>query len=256
MNAVLRRCSTYLPVALLLAAPAMTMAAEAAAGGGEGGGPAAGGAKLSIFGMVMTAGAPEFVLILFSMVAFAVALQNFMIIKKEAIIPDGLADDLHNLISKDGPTEEAVEQARAMVDNDPSMTGKILSAALGVHDLGFDAMREAAEDVYTTESLKWLQKPGWLSLFANQATLLGLFGTVWGIIEAFMDMAANPAGVDIVRLSSTIGVSLITTANGMFIAVPMLAFAFAQRSKLTNSFRAANDASKDILNYFRPAHQR
>lgn len=248
MIASLFRPLSLLPVGLLLAAPAITAAAEA---GGEV--EAKGGAKLSIFGMIVTAGAPEFVLIAFSVAAFAVALQNFMFIKKEAIIPDGLSDDLHNVFSKDGPTEEAIEQARAMVDGDSSMTGKVISASLAVHDLGYDAMREAADDVYTTESMRWMQKPGWLSLFANQATLLGLFGTVWGIIEAFMDMAANPAGVDIVRLSSTIGVSLITTANGMFIAVPMLAFAFAQRTKLTNLFRSSNETTKEVLNYFRPA---
>ena len=247
MMTMMRRCSTYLPLGLVLALPTLAMAAEE-----EAKAPAA---KVSMFGMILGAGPPEYLLILFSMVSFAVALQNFMFIKKEAIIPDGLGDDMHNLLSKDGPTAEVVEQARAMVDNDPSMTGKVLSAALAVHDLGFDAMREAAEDVTVTETTRWMQKPGWLSLFANMATLLGLFGTVWGIIEAFMDMAANPAGVDVTKLSSTIGISLITTANGMFIAVPMLLFAFAQRVKLTNFFRSSNDTTKEVLNYFRPANQ-
>jgi biopolymer transport protein ExbB len=207
--------------------------------------------KVSLMGMVMGAGPPEYLLILFSVIAFAVALQNFMFIKKDAILPDGLSEDLHNVLAKDGATGEAIENVRAMVDSDPSMTGKVLSAALAVHDLGYDAMRDAADDVTTTETLRWMQKPGWLSVFANMATLLGLFGTVWGIIEAFMDMAANPAGVDIVKLSSTIGISLITTANGMLIAIPMLLFAFAQRTKLTNLFRASNDTTKEILNYFR-----
>ena len=148
----LRRCSTYLPLGFVLALPTLAMAAEE-----ESKAPAA---KVSMFGMILGAGPPEYLLILFSMISFAVALQNFMFIKKEAIIPDGLGDDLHNLLSKDGPTEEAVEQARAMVDNDPSMTGKVLAAALGVHDLGYDAMREAAEDVTITETTRWMQKPG------------------------------------------------------------------------------------------------
>ncbi len=210
-----------------------------------------GGATLSLLGMIISAGAPEFVLIAFSVLSFAIAIQNFMVIKKEAIIPNGLAEDLHNVLSKDGPTEESIENARAMVDNDPSMAGKVLASALAVSDLGYDAMLEAAEDTTITEQQRWMTKPGYLSLFANQATLLGLFGTVWGIIESFMAMAANPAGVDIVQLSKTIGVSLVTTANGMAIAVPMLAFAFMQRTKLGAYFRESNDAVKEILNYFR-----
>jgi len=209
------------------------------------------GHNLSLLGMIFDAGAPEYLLLAFSFLAFAVAIQNFMVIKKEAILPPGLVEDLHNVLSKDGPTEEAVENARAMVDNDPSLTGKALSAALAVSDLGYDAMREASEDLYITETTRWLQKPGYLSLFANQATLLGLFGTVWGIIEAFMAMAANAGGIDISKLSSTIGIALVTAANGMAIAVPMLAFAFMQRSKLTNFFREANDGIKEVLNYWR-----
>jgi biopolymer transport protein ExbB len=244
-----RRLITFLSftaaVALLVAVPGLAFG-EAAADTG-----AAKGATLSLWGMVTKAGAPEYLLIAYSFVAFSVGLQGFMTIRREAIIPTGLAEDLHNILSKDGATEEAVENARAMVDNDPSMTGKVISSALAVHDLGHDAMVEAAEDTAITESGKWMTKPGWCSLFANQATLLGLFGTVWGIIEAFMDMAAHPGGVDIVMLSSTIGVSLITTANGMIIAVPMLAFAFSQRTKLTGLFRESNDSVKEILNYFR-----
>jgi biopolymer transport protein ExbB len=209
------------------------------------------GTQLSLLGMIIHAGAPEFLLMAFSVLCFAIAIQNFMVIKKEAIIPNGLADDLHNVLSKDGPTEESIENARAMVDNDPSMAGKILAAALAVSDLGYDAMLEAADDTMVTETTRWMQKPGYLSLFANMATLLGLFGTVWGIVESFMEMANNPAGVDIVKLSGTIGISLVTTANGMAIAVPMLAFAFMQRTKLTNFFRESNDSVKEILNYFR-----
>ncbi|MBA3847899.1 MAG: MotA/TolQ/ExbB proton channel family protein [Planctomycetes bacterium] len=239
------RVTRFLSALSLLAAVTFAAGLYAAE---EGGG---GGAQLSLLGMIISAGAPEFLLIAFSVLAFAIAIQNFMVIKKEAIIPNGLAEDLHNVLSKDGPTEESIENARAMVDNDPSMTGKVLSASLAVSDLGYDAMLEAAEDTTTTESLRWLTKPGYLALFANQATLLGLFGTVWGIIESFMAMAANPAGVDIVQLSKTIGVSLVTTANGMAIAVPMLAFAFMQRTKLSGFFRESNDAVKEILNYFR-----
>jgi biopolymer transport protein ExbB len=209
------------------------------------------GVSLTFFGMIMQAGFPEYVLIAFSMLSFAIAIQNFMVIKKEALVPTGLADDLHQILSKDGITEEAIDNARAMVDNDPSLQGRTLSAALAVSDLGYDAMREAAEDAQASEQTRWMKKPGYVSLFANQATLLGLFGTVWGIIESFMAMAANPAGVDIGTLSKTIGVSLITTANGMFIAVPMLAFAFMQRQSLIAYFNEANDGVKEILNYFR-----
>jgi biopolymer transport protein ExbB len=241
-----RWLTRFSPILLLLVIVGTTVAfgAEAAEGGKA-------TKNLSLFGMILGAGAPEYLLLAFSVVCFAIAIQNFMVIKREAIIPNGLADDLHNVLSKDGPTEESIENARAMVDNDPSMAGKVMSQALAVSDLGYDAMLDAAEDASMTEQTKWMLKPGYVSLFASQATLLGLFGTVWGIIESFMAMASNPAGVDVVELSSTLGIALVTTANGMAIAVPMLAFAFMQRSKLQGFFRECNDSTKDVLNYFR-----
>lgn len=227
---------------VLLSAAAVCGAAEASPQGGAHG--------TSMLQLVLGAGAPEYLLIAFSFVAFAIAIQNFMVIKREAIVPDGLANDVHNCFT-DGVTEDSIAQARSIVDGDPSSTGRILSAALNVSEYGHEAMLEAAEDANTSEVTKWMQKPGWMSLFANMATLLGLFGTVWGIIESFMAMAANPAGVDITKLSSTIGISLVTTANGMIIAIPMLAFGFAQRSKLAKFFRDSNDSVKEILIYFR-----
>jgi biopolymer transport protein ExbB len=242
-------------ITALVSIGALGFAAEAASEAAGGGGGGGGGTHLSLFGMIMSAGPPEYLLLLFSMVSFGVAVQNMMVIKREALIPVGLADDVHQILSKDGITEEAVDNARAMVENDPTMQGRILASALAVSDLGYDAMREAATDATDAETFKWMQKPAWMSLFANQATLLGLFGTVWGIIESFMAMAMNPGGVDIVILAKTIGVSLITTANGMAVAVPMLAFAFAQRSKLMGFFHEINESTNEVLNYFRTAER-
>ena len=222
-----------------------TFAEEAATG------PAPKAAK-SALQLIIEAGWSEWIIILLSIIAFAMAIQCFMTIKREAIIPPGLGDDLHNTFAE-GVTDEAIENALAMTQNDPSYLGQVIASALDKKDFGYDAMVAAADSQATAEGNRWNGKIGWLALFASIGTMLGLFGTVWGMIGAFMDMASNPAGVDASTLSGTIGGALITTANGLIVAIPMLVCVFILRAKLNQYILDATVVTNEILDYFRNA---
>lgn len=240
-----RLLSRFLPILALSLVAVMPLIAA------EGGAPAA-TPKKSALTLIIEAGWTEWQIILLSIIAFAVSIQLFITIKREAIIPPGLAEDLHNCFA-DGVTDEAVENALAMTQNDPSYTAQVIAGALDKRDFGYDAMVAAADTSATAEGNRWHGKVGWLALFASIGTMMGLFGTVWGMIGAFMDMAANPAGVDAASLSGTIGGALITTANGLIVAIPMLIFVFILRAKLNQFILDATIISNEILDYFRNA---
>ena len=208
--------------------------------------------EISAFQMIIDSGWTEWQIILLSVIAFAVALQLFITLKREAIIPPGIAEDLHNCFAE-GVTDEAVENALSMTQNDPTYVSQVIASAIDKKDFGYDAMVAAAESTATAEGNRWNTKIGWLALFASIGTLLGLFGTVWGMIGAFMDMAANPAGVDASMLAGTIGGALITTANGLIVAIPMLICVFILRARLNQYILDATVISNEILDYFRTA---
>ena len=220
-------------------------------GADEAGAPAA-KKEISAFQMIIDSGWTEWQIILLSVIAFAVALQLFITLKREAIIPPGIAEDLHNCFAE-GVTDEAVENALSMTQNDPTYVSQVIASAIDKKDFGYDAMVAAAECTATAEGNRWNNKIGWLALFASIGTLLGLFGTVWGMIGAFMDMAANPAGVDASMLAGTIGGALITTANGLIVAIPMLICVFILRARLNQYILDATVISNEILDYFRTA---
>ena len=91
---------------------------------------AKGGTHMSLLGMILDAGIPEFILIAFSVLPFAIAIQNFMIIKKEAIIPNGLAEGLPTGFQIVGP---------AFSEN------RILEAAYALEQaIGFDGSQARA----------------------------------------------------------------------------------------------------------------
>jgi biopolymer transport protein ExbB len=228
-----------LPVLLLMAAMSIAGGAEAAATKTH-----------SLFDLVILAGPIEYLLILLSLVCYSLALQYVFTIKRDTLIPDGLADELHNILAE-GPTEEAVESARNSVAGDNSMLGNIIAAALDKRDFGYEVMKETAEHVGLSEHNKYMAKVSWLSMFASSATLLGLLGTVSGIIGSFLKMSANPGGVDPNMLAANIGEALVCTATGLAIAIGGLYFFFWLRNRVNQCALDAAVITGEILDYFR-----
>ena len=105
---------------------------------------AAAAQSLSVLQLIVIAGPVEFLLIGLSLLCYSLALQYVFTIKRDTLIPDGLADELHNILAE-GPTDEAVESARNAVAGDQSMLGNIIAASLDKRDLGYEVMRETAE---------------------------------------------------------------------------------------------------------------
>lgn len=243
MRRFLRIHAPILALLCLVSASAHLGAAEAAAGGGH-------GSDLSLLDLVILAGPVEYFLIVMSIVSYSLGIQWVFTIKRENLIPDGLADELHNIMAE-GPTDEAVENARALVANDRSMLGNIIAALLDKKDYGYDTMREAAEVVGASESNKYMGKVGWLSMFASTATLIGLLGTVSGIIKAFLTMSSAPGGADPAMLAGAIGEALVCTATGLFIAIGNLFLFFMLRGRVTACSLDSAVVSNEVLDYFR-----
>lgn len=241
MTRVLR---SLLPVLIL------TFAVAATAVGAEAG---AAHQQHSLIDLVWAGMPVEGILILLSLVTYSLALQWTFTIKRETLIPPGMADEIHNCFAE-GVTDEAVENARNVVANDQSMLANILAAALDKKDFGYEAMKEAAEAMGVAEHNKYSNKVGWLSLFGSTATLLGLLGTVTGIIGSFLKMANHPGGVDANVLAGNIGEALVCTATGLAIAIGALMFFFMLRGRVNQSSLDAGVITTEVLDYFRPQH--
>jgi biopolymer transport protein ExbB len=120
--------------------------------------------------------------------------------------------------------EGEFDKARSMVEKDDSALAKMLSMGLVVHGTG---RRRQDIEIAMEESMMEIipdleQRTPYVALFSNIATLLGLLGTIMGLIEAFTAVAnANPAEkADL--LSASISVAMNTTAFGLIAAIPLL----------------------------------
>ena len=227
-------------VALIVATATLAPAAEGDAGGGS---------SISLLGLIFTSWS-MWPLILLSIISVSLGIQRMITINKEALVPTGLADDLHNIFAE-GVTDEAVEDAVNVVSGDISMLGEILAAGLDKKDFGFESMVEAAESVGAAEHNKYMSQINWLSLFAAIGPMLGLLGTVVGMIGAFFKMAKSGGQVDAAMLASDIGGAMLTTASGLLIAIPMLVVFFFLRSRVNKCALEAGVLAGEVLDYFR-----
>ncbi len=112
-----------------------------------------------------------------------------------------------------------LEMAMIACDHHGGPVARVLKAALARIPYGRPAVEAAFQDAYLGEEQKLTQGLRPLATIAQVATLLGLLGTVTGMIQAFAELSAQGAGNPSV-LAGGIGQALITTAAGLFVAIP------------------------------------
>jgi biopolymer transport protein ExbB len=144
------------------------------------------------------------------------------------------------------------EQAREMTDNDQSTISRVLS--MGLARQGAVRRREDIEiamEESMMEIIPQLEKrTPYVALSSNVATLLGLLGTIMGLIQAFTAVAnANPAEkADL--LSASISVAMNTTAFGLMVAIPLLVthvVLTAKTGQIVDSLEMASVKTLNVL---------
>ena len=156
-------------------------------------------------------------------------------------IPAGFVDEFTDTVNK-RKFKEAYDMAR----NDPSYLGRTLTAGMARLQYGLEDAREAAMN--TLESIKSdkEQKNNYTAVIATLGPLLGLVGTVFGMIMAFMELGSgsnpNPA-----KLADGISHALAVTLVGVAISVPAIAFNAYFRNRITQVAMEVSHVADDLL---------
>ena len=210
-------------------APAGGPASPATASAGpEGSDDGSGGPQslietLKSFIKILSAGGLVGVLImLLSVAAAALVIEHVMTIRAAVLMPPGLADEVRDLLAS-GKVVEADQRCRL----EPSFLSHVIWAGLAEVDGGWPAIEKAVEDATAEQSARLFRKIEYLSVIGNIAPMMGLLGTVIGMIFAFREVADTQG--DYARapdLAEGIYLALVTTVEGLIVAIPSLA-AFA-----------------------------
>jgi biopolymer transport protein ExbB len=146
------------------------------------------------------------------------------------------------------------DKAREMTRNDKSSVSQLLM--MGLERQGSVRRREDIEIVMEEEMMAIIpqleKRTAYIALFANLATLIGLLGTIVGLIQAF-DAVANAAPAEKANLlSASIAVAMNTTAFGLIVAIPLLIvnmFLTTKASAIIDSLEMASLKTLNIISF-------
>ena len=148
------------------------------------------------------------------------------------------------------PTQRGAEGAFQVLKDRPRPLGRVLAAGLKRAGAPVLEREKAVEDAGLREVRKLSANLRPLVVIAMIAPLLGLLGTVYGIIQAFSEVAFHGGQGKPEQLAAGLSQALITTAAGLTIAVPTQAAYYWLRAKIDRFVRRAEDSYDELLTAF------
>lgn len=157
-----------------------------------------------------------------SLTAVYLICEHLLTIRRRELIPDGLDRHIRELLSK-GQLPAAEKKCR----DEPSFLSFVVLHGISEVDDGWPAVEKALEDASAEQAARLFRKIEFLSVIGNLAPMIGLLGTVTGMIIAFQQVAGSQGAAGAGELAEGIYQALITTVGGLIVAIPSLAaFAF------------------------------
>ena len=204
--------------------------------------------RIGIFEAIGQGGAIGFVIIGLSVLAGTLVVEHFMSIKRDKLAPPEAIDEIEELL-QEGNYQEALEYCEA----EPTFFTRIMAA--GIRKLGhsFGTLEKAVEEMEDEEAVKLHQKIGWLSLIAGISPMMGLFGTVTGMVGAFSTIATAKGGVEPADFAGDIQLALITTVLGLAVAIPVTAMFVFFRNRVTMLTLEIGAIIEEMFERFRPS---
>lgn len=172
-------------------------------------------------------------LVLLSLASLALAVEQFASLRPARLAPAGLAERVGKLL------ESGDLDGAQRVSRDGSVLGAVLNAAIdeanqlaASPEPAWPAIEKTMEDRVEAESARLMRRLDYLALIGNLAPMIGLLGTVVGMIVAFREVAATQGAATAGELASGIYQALVTTVGGLIVAIPSLAVFHVLRHRL------------------------
>jgi biopolymer transport protein ExbB len=197
--------------------------------------------KKSWFDLFKSTGLVGILLVITSMIGTALLIQYLVNINEAKLGNPTLLSEVEALLS-----ENDLDGAFTLAQSDQSYAGKVMAGAIGRSVGGYEEARKGMEEASAVESFRLNAKMSYLSLIGNIGPLLGLLGTVTGMISSFqvIENLKAPTPGD---LAKGVYESLVNTTMGLFIAIVFLSAYFFMKNKVSDVLLRINNAIGEIL---------
>ena len=201
----------------------------------------------SVGDLIQKSGIIGYAIILVSVIALAVIIENFITLKRDKLAPPEVIEEIRGLFD-----DEQFQDAMELCENEPSFFTTVCGAGIGKISHSYEVIEKSIEEMGDEESIRLHQKISWLSLIANVAPMMGLLGTVSGMVEAFNKISSSGGQASPAELAGGISKALLTTMFGLVVAIPVTAsFAFL-RNRMVRTIIETGAIIEDLFESFRP----
>jgi biopolymer transport protein ExbB len=211
--------------------------------------PAEGNARksMSLFDLIKKGGIIGYLIILLSFVAMALVIDYAMTIRRTKLAPPGDISLLRSLIK-----DKKFDDINRMDKEKTSFFSHIVIAGIREASLGYEAMIKAMEDTSEALSARIARKIEHLNVIGNIAPMLGLLGTVTGMLRCFNEISQVTGAIEPKQLAAGIFEALVTTCLGLIVAIPALYFYAIFRNRIDEFIGELSITAEETIVSFKP----
>ena len=184
-----------------------------------------------------------FLALSFTLVALIV--MNLLTARRDTVVPPDLIEGFEAQLNA-----KKYQEAYELAKNDDSFLGKVLSAGLSKITLGYNQAIEAMQEVGEDENMKLDHQLSYIALIGSISPMVGLLGTVHGMIMSFNVIATATAAPKPSELAAGISTALFTTLVGLIIAIPAIAAYNILRNRIARLVLETGIISENLMSRF------
>jgi biopolymer transport protein ExbB len=186
-------------------------------------------------------------LLAMSFVAIGLIVHFLIQYRRSTVIPDDTHEQLAEMLE-----QKRYREAIDFAQGENSYLSKLVNAALAEAPNGFGAMERSVEEASDNETTRMLRPIEYLNVMGNVSPMMGLFGTVYGMIVAFNKLVEAGGRPDPAELAAGISTALVTTFWGLVVAIPAMTAYALIRNKIDALAGEGLIMTEELIRPFRP----
>lgn len=201
---------------------------------------------LNLFSLLLAGGVFMIPIGMMSLLVVTFVIERFLGLRRSKVLPDGLVSGLGRLGGPKGGFDP--RQAYRLCQEHQSAAANVIRAMLLKVGRPHSEVEHSVGEASEREADRMYANVRWLTLAAAVTPLMGLFGTVWGMITAFHDTTNLPPGTDKGEfLAKGIYIALVTTLAGLAVSIPAAIFAHYFEGRITALFHEIDELLFNLM---------
>ena len=204
--------------------------------------------KSFLMWMIEASGVFGLLILLLSFIMVALVMMNILSVRRDNFVPQHFIEAFEQRLNA-RDYQGAYNAAR----EDESLVARVLAAGLSKLNQGYDKAVEGMNEVGDDENMALEHRLSYLALISAIAPMLGLMGTVAGMITSFREIATSPTTPKPSELAEGISTALFTTLEGLTVAIPAMVFYAILKNRIARFLLEVSMVSEGLMGRFAQA---